>query len=88
MTQNEEDNKETSQDDNTTKPGTNYHQIYLKASKQRREIEAKAAAAQKKQADDVNKNREWEGGLVLEKGLLCVLKCSKEGIQYALHFYR
>jgi hypothetical protein len=56
-----------SQDDNTTKPDTNYHQIYLKAWKQRCEIEAKAAAAQKKQADGVNKNREWEGCLVLER---------------------
>ncbi len=26
----------------------------------------------------MNKTREWEGGLVLEKGLLCVLKCPKE----------
>ncbi len=73
MTQNKEHNNNTSQDD-----GTNYHQIYLKASQQRCEIEAKVVAAQKKQADDVNKNREWEGGLVLEKGLVCVLKCPKE----------
>jgi hypothetical protein len=61
--------------------GTNYHQnhqIYLKASKQRCEIEAKAAAAQKKQADDVKKNREWVGGLVLQKGLVSILKCPKE----------
>ena len=78
MTQDEEDNKETSVDEDTTKSGTNYHQMYLKATQQRREIEAKAAAAQKKQAEDVNKNREWEGGLVLEKGLVCVLKCPKE----------
>ena len=45
MTQDEEDNKETSVDEDTTKSGTNYHQMYLKASQQRREIEAKAAAA-------------------------------------------
>jgi hypothetical protein len=45
VTQNKEHNKDTSQDDDTTKPGTNYHQIYLKASQQRCEIEAKAAAA-------------------------------------------
>ncbi len=41
VTQNKEDNEETSQDDNTTKPGTNYHQIYLKSSQQRCEIEPK-----------------------------------------------
>jgi hypothetical protein len=45
VTQNEEDNEDTSQDNNTNKPGSNYHQIYLKESKQRCKIEAKAAAA-------------------------------------------
>jgi hypothetical protein len=78
VTQNEESNEETSVDEDTTKTDTNYHQIYIKASQVRREIEAKAAATQKKQAEDVNKNREWEGGLVLEKKLVCVLKCPKE----------
>ncbi len=78
MTQNKEHNKDTFQDDDTTKSGTNYHQMYVKVSQQRCEIEAKAAVAQKKQSDNVNKNREWEGGLVLEKRLVCVLKCPKE----------
>ena len=68
MTQNNEDRQDTSKDgDNTPKDGVNYHQIHVKASKKRHEIEAKAAAAQKKQADGVNKNREWEGCLVLER---------------------
>jgi hypothetical protein len=79
VTQKNEDRQDTSKDgDNTPKDGVNYHQIYVKASKKRHEIEAKAAAAQKKQADDVNKKKEWEGVLLLEKCLVCVLKCTKE----------
>ncbi len=35
----------------------------------------------KRSKHNVNKNREWEGGLVLEKGLVCVLKCPKERMQ-------
>jgi hypothetical protein len=39
---------------------------------------SKAAAAQRKPADDVNRGREWEGGLVLEKGMVGVLNCPKK----------
>jgi hypothetical protein len=42
-------------------------------SKQRQEIETKAAGQQSKQAVNVNENRYWDGGDYLPKGTACLL---------------
>ena len=55
-----------------------YMKLYSEKSKQRKALENMAAAGQKKQADDVNRDRTWGGGEHLPKGTMCTLTLTKD----------
>jgi hypothetical protein len=54
-----------------------YMKLYSEKAECRRELEKKAAAGQKKQADDVNKGRKWDGGEHIPKDSMCILTLTK-----------
>ncbi len=67
-------------DDSTTTKSSkrNYFKVVNDKSKIRQEMEQTAANGQKKQEEEVNKNRRWEGRETIPKGRIYLLKLSKE----------
>jgi hypothetical protein len=55
----------------------NYYKVFDKKANFRMDLEATAATEQRKQAAAVNKNRAWDGGEMLPKGTVCLLKISE-----------
>ncbi len=55
-----------------------YMKLYSEKAECRRNLEKKAATGQKKQADDVNKDRKWDGGEHLPKDSMCTLTLTKD----------
>ena len=55
-----------------------YMKLFSEKAECRRKLEKKAAAGQKKQANDVNKDRKWDGGEHLPKDSMCTLTLTKD----------
>lgn len=55
-----------------------YMKLYSEKAECRKSLESMAAAGQKKQADDVNRDRSWGGGEHLPKDTMCTLTLTKD----------